>query len=143
LGVPRVESVSCDQGAPPPFPITLYERVRRAGEATEFSTTVPRVGPNYFATMGIPIERGRDFVPRDFNRPPRDGLPVIVNETFARRYFSGADPLTQRVQLGADPDSGRPALIVEVVGVARDSNVRGGDAVPALFTPRTSTFLVV
>src|SRR6185503_3675246 len=52
------------------------------------------VTPGYFATMGIPIVRGRDFGPDD-----RPGAPVaaLVSRTFASRFFPGEDPIGRHV----------------------------------------------
>ena len=47
------------------------------------------VSPAYFDAMSIPIRRGRAFQPTDL----RGGKVVIVNETFARTYISGRDPV--------------------------------------------------
>ena len=69
------------------------------------------VGPNYFRTLGIPLLRGRDFTERDDERAP---AVVVVNETFARRYWPKQDPIGKRVRRGPDT----PWL--QVVGVARD-----------------------
>lgn len=55
------------------------------------------VTPAYFATLGIPVVRGRAFDERDCE----DSLPVIVvNETMAKRYWPGADPIGQHVLTG-------------------------------------------
>lgn len=52
------------------------------------------IGPGYFRTMRIPILKGREFTEQDVKGSP----PVaIVNESFARKYFSGQDPLSQYV----------------------------------------------
>jgi predicted permease len=55
------------------------------------------VGAGYFAGMGTPVLRGREFVPED-----RDGsLPVVVvNQAFADRYWPGLDPLGRRLDMG-------------------------------------------
>jgi putative ABC transport system permease protein len=70
--------------------------------------------PGYFATLGIPLVRGRDFTHSDATNAP--GV-VIINEEMARRHFDGQDPLGQRLKLGR-PESDNPWLTV--VGVARD-----------------------
>lgn len=89
----------------------------------------PVVG-DYFATMQIPIVRGRAFEPRDDAR----SLPVaIVNETFARQRLGTGDPLGRRVALVVDDT----LHWLTVVGVARDvhtNRVADGD-VPAVYTP--------
>jgi len=44
---------------------------------------------------------------------------VVINETFARRYFSNEDPLGQQLRLRYDPypvDEERPRQIVGIVG---------------------------
>src|SRR5262249_34313108 len=55
-----VEAVSSDQGFAPP--IAFLEHIRRADEPREAEVLadVTGVGPRYFGTMQIPIERGRD-----------------------------------------------------------------------------------
>ena len=71
------------------------------------------VGPGYFATMGIPIQRGRDFAALDAQPGAQ---PVgIINETMARKYWPGGNALGERFQLG------RTGPFAEIVGVARDS----------------------
>jgi macrolide transport system ATP-binding/permease protein len=68
------------------------------------------VGPGYFETMQIPIVRGREFAATDTNDAQK---VVIVNETMARRYWTGRDALGGGVQIGKDS--------YVVVGIARDS----------------------
>jgi putative ABC transport system permease protein len=67
--------------------------------------------PGYFETMRIPLLSGRTFDARDTTDAPR---VVIINETFARQHFAGADPLGRRLldPRGQDP----PAEVVGVVG---------------------------
>lgn len=51
------------------------------------------VMPGFFAAIGMPIIRGRDFT-------DHEGEPVIViDETFARTFFSGEDPIGKQVEL--------------------------------------------
>jgi putative ABC transport system permease protein len=68
------------------------------------------VHPGFFRTLGIPLLRGRDFGPGD-----RRGAPgvAIVNETLARRFWPGEEPLGRFIDLGEGE-------LVEVIGVARD-----------------------
>jgi predicted permease len=76
------------------------------------------VTPGYFAVMGIPILRGRDFGPAE-----RRGAPVslIVNQTFASRFFPGEDSIGRRVSAMRIPEM-QDMVIVGVVGDTR----RGG-----------------
>ena len=54
------------------------------------------VAPGYFAFLGIPILEGREFDERDTSGAPN---VVIVNQTFAKRYFEGRNPVGRRVQV--------------------------------------------
>ncbi|HEY6554516.1 MAG TPA: ABC transporter permease, partial [Vicinamibacteria bacterium] len=54
------------------------------------------VTPNYFETMGIPIQKGRDFTDHDDAKSPR---VVVVNETLAALGWPGVDPVGQRLRL--------------------------------------------
>jgi putative ABC transport system permease protein len=85
-----------------------------------------RVSPGFFSAMGTPLLRGRDFMERDDANAPK---AAIVNESFARRFFPGSDPMGQRI--AASSWKGQSA---EVVGVVKDSkwlNLR--DAVSPMF----------
>ena len=57
------------------------------------------VGPMYFSTMGIPLVAGRDFTDRDNESSPR---VIAINETMARRFFAGTNPIGRRLVWGDD-----------------------------------------
>jgi len=105
------------------------------GQAHEEASANPGVHleavlPNYFATMGIPIHRGRSFANSDGERSLR---VVIVTESLARRAWPGSDALGKRVKFGS-PDSAAPWMTV--VGVIGDLRYRDLDAPPpALYVP--------
>jgi predicted permease len=83
-----------------------------------------RVAPGFFATLGTPIVAGRDFDQREA-RPP--GVPVarartvMVNETFARRYFKDRSPIGARIGFGAGTTTVADA---EIIGVVKDFSRR-------------------
>ena len=106
---------------------TAFARVTPLGYGTYSSTPVavegyvPRpdeqpaieyneVGPDYFATMGIPLVSGREFKRTDDEKVQR---VAIVNETMVRHYWHGRNPVGLRLQV-----KGQWAT---VVGVAADS----------------------
>src|SRR5580693_9417183 len=68
------------------------------------------VGPRYFESLHIPILEGREFTPEDDERAPN---VLIVDQTAARRYWPGQDPLGKRLRIGGS--------LFTVVGVARNS----------------------
>jgi putative ABC transport system permease protein len=82
--------------------------------------------PRYFATMGYPIVRGRDFADDDL-RP--DAAPVvIVNEPFVREILNGREPLgADHGVTRARPGRGvkGPGAPLTIVGVVRDSGTPG------------------
>ena len=79
---------------------------------TYFSIHSNVVGPDYFATMGIPLLSGREFDARDGEAGARP--VVVINETMARRFWPGQDPVGRSVQM---KKNGPP---IEIIGVARD-----------------------
>jgi len=79
----------------------------RPGE--EISVVYNRVGPDYFAAMGVPLVQGRGIDERDV--AGRE-VSLVINETMARRYFGGRDPIGGVVRFGIGP--------ARVVGVAKD-----------------------
>src|SRR5262249_24019194 len=84
------------------------------------------VTPGYFDTIGIPLRRGRFVDERDGADAP---AVAVINESFARRKFAGADPIGQRARVG---DTSKPWFtIVGVVGDVRQTSlaVGAGDAV--------------
>jgi len=68
------------------------------------------VSPGYFGLLRVPLLTGRDFRPEDNEKAPR---VMIVNESFARRFFGAGDPVGRRVRI-----SGQPFTIV---GMVKDS----------------------
>jgi putative ABC transport system permease protein len=79
----------------------------------------PRAGyqvvtPGYFQTMGIPILAGRDFRASDTREA---ASVVLVNQTFARQQWRGADPIGRRMRIGRG--DGEWMTVVGVVGDIR------------------------
>jgi putative ABC transport system permease protein len=70
----------------------------------------------YFATMGVPLRRGRLFGAGD---GPAAVPVAIVSEALARRYFAGADPVGRRIDFQGGPSQPAWREIVGVVGDVR------------------------
>jgi putative ABC transport system permease protein len=79
------------------------------------------IGPGYFATMGIPIVRGRDFTDQD-NGDSKD--VVIISEKTAQQFWPGQDPIGKRLKPGLSTSS---SPWREVIGIVKD--VRQNDFV--------------
>jgi len=67
-----------------------------AGPHEAIQAGIAHVSPGYFATMGIPILRGRDFAPQD---SADSQTVVIINEALAQRYWPHRDPIGKRMKI--------------------------------------------
>ena len=74
------------------------------------------VNSGFFRAMAIPLRAGREFTERDGQGAPK---VVIVNETFARKYFAGRNPIGSHLMQGG---SDHPVFDHEIVGVAADTH---------------------
>jgi predicted permease len=88
------------------------------GTPIEQQPVLSQVDPNYFATLGIPVIAGRAFTARDV--APADY--AIVNETFAKEYFPGRNPIGQHFGMVDDMRAVTPNT--EVIGVIPDRKYR-------------------
>lgn len=116
-------------------------RVDGAAEGTGGAVVWSDVSPGYFGSLGVPVTRGREIAASDVRGAP----PVaVINETMARKFWPGEDPVGRRVTLK------NMKLAFTVVGVVRDvPPLRPGEAVdPEMYWsdrqfPRWATFVVV
>lgn len=95
-------------------------------ESARPTTSLQLVQPDYFRTMGIRLISGRDFDDRDNTKAPS---VVLVNETLAKRYFNGEDPLSKRIKQGPETRT-----VVGVVGDVRDLGPQK-EARPEMYLP--------
>jgi hypothetical protein len=87
-----------------------------AGGLPGFDAAFNRITPGYFATMQIPLLRGRDFARNDESGAP----PVaIVNASMARRIWGDRDPVGATFYVG----SGQYRRDFTVIGVAADAQL--------------------
>jgi len=92
-------------GAPLPPPVDATTPAEGQSIGARFNV----IAPDYFRTLGVVLQRGREFEPREFsatNLPP----VAIINTVLAEKLWPGEDALGRRLQFG----NGQP---VEVVGV--------------------------
>jgi putative ABC transport system permease protein len=76
---------------------------------------IEAISPQWFETLSVPLLAGRGFTAADNAQAPK---VVIVNETFARRFWPNQNPLGKRVIVGRWPDA-------KVIGVAADIKNKG------------------
>jgi predicted permease len=94
-------------------------------------TALMNVGPSFFTTLQIPILRGREIGERDTTGSP---LIAVVNEIFAKKYFSGENPLGRRIGLGGNDGKFDDYEIVGVAKTARYNSLKG-DIPPVAYLP--------
>jgi predicted permease len=93
--------------------------------------------PGYFSALGVDLVRGRLFDDHDDERAP---AAIVINESFARRFFPGADPVGRRLFLGSGVRTNGPLqsatpLPLTIVGIVRDVRTERLDvpAAPMLY----------
>jgi macrolide transport system ATP-binding/permease protein len=118
---PGVESAGLTQN--PPLGMGAFGRIAFVPDGfvmprdrETFTSTLDTVDEGFFATMGVPVLRGRGFLASDTADAPR---VAVVNEQFAKHYWPGADPVGKHIRL--DSPTGTP---VEIVGVAQTLTYR-------------------
>jgi predicted permease len=107
--------------------------------ATDFlNCSVNAVTPNYFGAMGIHVLAGRDY--NWFDRAGRVPRGEIVNQTFARHFFPGRNPIGARFG-GAGP-GGVAKAEGEIIGVVSDAKYRSlrEPVPPTVYSPAPDGF---
>ncbi|MGH7938596.1 MAG: FtsX-like permease family protein, partial [Chthoniobacterales bacterium] len=90
------------------------------------------IAPDYFATLKMPIIRGRALDQRDTEKAP---LAVVIDQTTAQQIFPGQDPLGKRISCAPGGNDEQNSWY-EIVGVAGRVRFRGFDdptVLPALY----------
>ncbi|MDQ3746971.1 MAG: ABC transporter permease, partial [Acidobacteriota bacterium] len=135
-GVPGVESAALASSLPPDIQ-TLWNEFSIEGRPPRSDSEQPvgdfiLITPEYFRAMGVPVLRGRAFTEAD-----REGAPLVcvVNQTLARQFFPGEDPVGKRLKQGGTDGPQKPYM--EIVGVVGDVKYEGLNAKvqPAYYLP--------
>jgi predicted permease len=119
LGGPRCGHVALIEG-------------RSAEDLKDLPTTgCSVVTPGYFASLGIPVLRGRDLEDRDREDSTR---VAVINEVMAARFWSGGDPVGTRLKQGRAEEDAPWLTVVGVVGNVKRSGL-GAPVEPEVFLP--------
>lgn len=108
---------------------TIYIEGTEFSGASNLPIAIPiESTPGYFDVMDIPL-RGRDFHDEENKKENR---VAIVNQTFAKKFFNGQDPVGRRFNWQGPKDP-----FFDIVGVVPDGkyNSLGEDPKPAVYTP--------
>jgi predicted permease len=114
LAAPGVTAAAYSDSIPLGFGLGKWNEVMVEGYASRPGENLDvhhaSVSPGYFDLLRIPLLAGRDFRPEDNENVLR---VMIVNESFARRFFDGRDPVGRQVQIYRKPFT--------IVGMVKDS----------------------
>lgn len=100
-----------------------------AANAPRRRTNLLTVRENFIETMGVTLVRGRGFTRHDGANAQK---VAIINETLARQFFKGGDPIGQRIGFDAETENA-----VEIIGITRDIiyNSQREDKAPLVYVP--------
>jgi predicted permease len=131
-GIDRAAMTSDLPGARPTTTAALVIEDRAADSSQGLTAEVICVSPDYFMLMQSRLIRGRFFLESDEGGKQE---VAIIDETTARRYWSGIDPVGRRLRLGGIRRL--PWVTVTVVGIIKDMKQDGldTDGVPHIFRP--------
>ena len=114
LAAPGVTGAAYSDSIPLGFGLGKWDEIMVEGYASRPGENLDvhhaSVSPGYFDLLRVPLLAGRDFRPEDNENAPR---VMIVNESFARRFFDGRDPVGRRVRIYGKPFT--------IVGMVKDS----------------------
>ncbi len=102
--LPGIQSVALASSQP--FGIQRKERFEIPGRGDTQEADYRVVTPGYFATLGIPIRRGRAFDTTDQRR-------AVISESLARKYWNGEDPIGKLIRVRGEP--------IEIIGICGDT----------------------
>jgi putative ABC transport system permease protein len=118
------------------MPFSIAGRAPKGGDKWEGDEYWRFVSPGYFEALHIPLLRGRYFLRTDTGKSDH---VVIINETFAHKYWPNQDPIGQRITIahGLGPEFEEPERqIVGVVGSVTETGLAKG-MVPVMYLPQS------
>jgi putative ABC transport system permease protein len=127
-GIPGVQAAAIVGNHPvDPGSQNSWRVVGRESEGANWpEVPIRRVSATYFETVQLPVRNGRAFGAGD---GPADPAVSIINETLARRFFEGREPVGQQIRLWGSART--------IVGVVKDERIQGlsREAPPAIYLP--------
>jgi putative ABC transport system permease protein len=97
------------------------------------------VSPEYFTTLGIPLQKGRLLTRDDWAQQDK----IVINDTMARRFFPGEDPIGHRVNFCSLDPTPCWFSIVGIVGDVHQFGLDAGPTYDAYFTGGWTPHLVI
>ena len=106
----------------------------KTGEADLPVSGVRVVGPDYFRTMGIPMQAGRSFDQRELSKASH---VVVVNQAFVEKYLRGENPIGEKISIYMHDnqfDDDHPSEIIGVCGAVHQTGL-DSEAKPNVYWP--------
>lgn len=125
--VPGVSNAALTTSLPLTGPSYTSDFIAFGRPADGYGTEVSHrtVSPSYFATMRVPMLRGRTFTEQEGQTSP--GV-LVINDALARSYFAGSDPIGQRIAFDKVPTPA--SQWYTIVGIAANEHVDALDVAP-------------
>jgi hypothetical protein len=144
--VPGVRGVSAGVNVAPPYSGTDEFAFDLSGSSSTetHQARVHLVSPEYFATLQIPLRRGRIW---SADENARGDFVAVVNQSFAKRYWPKSDALTNQLRVSGlhtagplDAMSNQSTGWRQITGIVGDARNDGIDrpVVPAIYIPYTT-----
>jgi len=93
--IPEIKQISSAEIMP--FAGRRDDAIDIEGQGSGISVNANRVSPEFFQTLGIRLQRGREFTEEDIGVGQS---PAIITQAMANRFWSGADPIGQHFRDG-------------------------------------------
>jgi putative ABC transport system permease protein len=108
---------------------------RPVAKSDELHSTIFSITPDYFRAMKIALLQGREFAAHD---GPDTNPVVIVNESLAKQFFPGENPIGKHIRPGISVDE-KPSRMREIVGVVADVKFKdlASEWLPTAYLPQT------
>jgi predicted permease len=147
--VPGVISVAvCSRGIPPAPPFNglkaPFEILGAPSQQEQLAATT-LVSPEYFATLKIPLLKGRLW---DQSENRRGDFVAVVNQALAQRYWPQGNAIGHQISISGLKDEGAPLSVAspqssqqrQIIGIVADSRNDGLErpAAPAIYVPYTT-----
>jgi len=112
------------------YPMNFTIEGRPVANPDELSADFFPITPRFFATMKIRMLRGRDFTDYDTATAP---WVAIINQTMAKRFFPGENPLGKRIRVDLSPEDQYREIVAVVNDIPATHPQTKQD--PAIFVP--------
>ncbi|HJT79966.1 MAG TPA: ABC transporter permease [Chthoniobacterales bacterium] len=115
--------------------VTSFDVEERPKPEGEQDTAAVRVAsPYYFETQGVPLIRGRVFNETDGGDSKQ---VIVINQSFADKYFSGEDPIGKRIRPGMSTGPDEQGPMREIIGIVGNTKFRSlrQEHTPEMYMP--------